>query len=129
MQQGLPQPIALADYQSPEYRTMNTDLVFDIRDGVTEVTSTLDILRQTAEGSVLRLDGQEVELISVELDGRILSSNEFQVDHEQLILRDLQERHQLRIVTRICPEQNTALEGLYRSSKYVLHSVRSTRLS
>ncbi len=116
MQQGLPQPIALADYQSPEYRTVNTDLVFDIRDGVTEVTSTLDIQRQTAEGSVLRLDGQELELISVELDGRILSSNEFQIDHEQLILRDLQERHQLRIVTRICPEQNTALEGLYRSS-------------
>ena len=78
---------------------MNTDLIFDIHDGVTEVTSTLDIQRQTPEGSVLQLDGQELELVSVELDGRLLSSNEFQIDNEQLILRDLQDQHQLRIVT------------------------------
>ena len=116
MQQGLPQPIALADYRAPEYRTVRTDLVFDIRDGVTEVTSTLDIERQTPQGSELRLDGQELELVSVELDGRILSSNEYQIENEQLILRDLRDQHQVRIVTRICPEQNTALEGLYRSS-------------
>ena len=117
MQQGLPQAIALADYQAPDYRTVKTDLVFDIRDGVTEVTSTLDIQRQNPQGSVLQLDGQELELVSVELDGRLLSSNEFQIDSEQLQLQDLQDQHQLRIVTRIHPEQNTALEGLYRSSK------------
>ena len=117
MQQGLPQAIALADYQAPDYRTVKTDLVFDIRDGVTEVTSTLDIQRQNPQGSVLQLDGQELELVSVELDGRLLSSNEFQIHSEQLLLQDLQDQHQLRIVTRIHPEQNTALEGLYRSSK------------
>ena len=117
MQQGLPQAIALADYQAPDYRTVKTDLVFDIRDGVTEVTSTLDIQRQDPQGSVLQLDGQELELVSVELDGRLLSSNEFQIHSEQLLLQDLQDQHQLRIVTRIHPEQNTALEGLYRSSK------------
>ena len=94
MQQGLPQPIALADYQAPDYRTVNADLIFDIRDGVTEVTSTLDIQRQTPGGSVLQLDGQELELVSLELDGRLLSSNEFQIDNEQLILRDLQDQHQ-----------------------------------
>ena len=117
MQQGLPQAIALADYQAPDYRTVKTDLVFDIRDGVTEVTSTLNIQRQNPQGSVLQLDGQELELVSVELDGRLLSSNEFQIHSEQLLLQDLQDQHQLRIVTRIHPEQNTALEGLYRSSK------------
>ena len=117
MQQGLPQAISLADYQAPDYRTVRTGLVFDIRDGVTEVTSTLDIERQNSAGSELYLDGQELELVSVELDGRLLSSNEYQLQDEQLILRDLSEQHQVRIVTRIHPEQNTALEGLYRSSK------------
>ena len=117
MQQGLPQAISLADYQAPDYRTVRTGLVFDIRDGVTEVTSTLDIERQNSAGSELYLDGQELELVSVELDGRLLSSNEYQLQNEQLILRDLSEQHQVRIVTRIHPEQNTALEGLYRSSK------------
>ena len=117
MQQGLPQAISLADYQAPDYRTVYTDLVFDIRDGVTEVTSTIDIERQNAAGSELYLDGQELELISVEVDGRSLSSNEYQLQNEQLILRELGQQHQVRIVTRIHPEQNTALEGLYRSSK------------
>ena len=87
MQQGLPQPIALADYQAPDYRTVNTDLIFDIHDG-SEVTSTLDIQRQTLQGSVLQLDGQELELVGVELDGRLLSGNEFQIDNEQLILQE-----------------------------------------
>jgi aminopeptidase N len=96
---------------------VRTDLVFDINDGVTEVTSTLEIERQNSQGSQLHLDGQELELVSVELDGRLLSSNEYQLQGEQLILRELADRHQVRIVTRIHPEQNTALEGLYRSSK------------
>ena len=117
MQQGLPQAISLADYKAPDYRTVRTDLVFDINDGVTEVTSTLEIERQNSQGSQLHLDGQDLELVSVELDGRLLSSNEYQLQGEQLILRELADRHRVRIVTRIHPEQNTALEGLYRSSK------------
>ncbi len=116
MQQGLPQAISLADYKAPDYRTVRTELVFDIQDGVTEVTSTLDIQRQNPAGSQLLLDGQELELVSVELDGRPLASNEYQLLDEQLILPNLADRHQVRIVTRIHPEQNTALEGLYRSS-------------
>jgi len=58
-----------------------------------------------------------LEIVSVEVDGRSLSSNEYQLQNEQLILRELGQQHQVRIVTRIHPEQNTALEGLYRSSK------------
>ncbi len=65
--------------------------------------------------STLRLDGQELELVSVAVDGRLLTSNEYQTDDDSLTLFDLPESCELTIVTRIHPEQNVALEGLYKS--------------
>ena len=50
------------------------------------------------------------------MDGRSLGSNEYALDETGLTLFDLPERCELAVVTRIEPEKNTALEGLYKSS-------------
>jgi aminopeptidase N len=111
-----PSAVKLADYQPPEFRITDTQLCFEIADGVTEVTSTLQIEREaTSSTRDLRLDGQELELLGVAIDGRTLSDNEFAVDDDSMTLFDVPPRCSLRIVTRIHPEQNTALQGLYRS--------------
>lgn len=117
MKDGQPQAIELSDYEKPGYSTDATDLIFDIEDGVTTVTSTLRIARQVPDATALRLDGQDLELVSVRLDGQLLSSNQYQVDDESLQLFGLESEHEIQIVTRVHPESNTALEGLYRSSK------------
>ncbi|MBL6815092.1 MAG: aminopeptidase N [Pseudomonadales bacterium] len=111
-----PRAIYLADYQPPGYTTQQTQLHFDIRDGQTTVTSTLQVARQDAAASQMELLGEELTLVSVELDGRALSSNEYALSDHSLTLFNLDEGHEIRIVTQICPEENTALEGLYRSS-------------
>ncbi len=49
------------------------------------------------------------------MDGRALGGNEYLVDSESLTLLGLPRRCELTIVTRIEPERNTALEGLYKS--------------
>jgi len=114
-----PSAVKLADYRPPEFRITDTELSFEIAEGVTEVTSTLQIERDAespaSSPSELRLDGQDLELLGVEIDGRTLSHNEFALDDDSLTLFDVPPRCSLRIVTRIHPEQNTALEGLYRS--------------
>ena len=114
-----PSAVKLADYRPPDYRITDTELSFEIAEGVTQVTSTLQLERAAESGASepneLRLDGQDLELQSVEIDGRTLSDNEFTVDDHSLTLFDVPARCSLRIVTRIHPEQNTALEGLYRS--------------
>ena len=114
MKDGQPSAIRLADYQPPNHLITDTHLEFELNEGVTQVTSRLSV-RRAGAGSTLRLDGQHLELVSVAVDGRALTSNEYQVDDESLTLFDLPEACELSVVTRIHPEQNDALEGLYKS--------------
>ncbi len=114
MKDAQPKAIRLSEYQPPNHLITDTRLEFDLRDGVTQVTSRLSVQRK-GSASTLRLDGQELELVSVAVDGRLLTSNEYQSDDESLTLFDLPEACELNIVTRIHPEQNVALEGLYKS--------------
>ncbi|MDG2277747.1 MAG: aminopeptidase N, partial [Pseudomonadales bacterium] len=112
-----PNEIRLVDYQSPDYTTETVELRFDIKDGKTEVHSRLHVRRCKDDASELLLDGQELELTSVKVDGRALSGNEYSVDAETLRIPALDREHDVEIVTVIKPEDNTALEGLYKSSQ------------
>ncbi|HTK97707.1 MAG TPA: aminopeptidase N [Pseudomonadales bacterium] len=114
MKDSQPKAIRLAEYRPPDHVITDTRLEFDLTDGVTQVTSQLQV-RRMGTTSTLRLDGQELELVSVAVDGRLLTSNEYQTDDDSLTLFDLPESCELTIVTRIHPEQNVALEGLYKS--------------
>ena len=108
--------IRLADYRAYPYRLDSTTLVFEIGDGATEVASTLNLTRSDPQTSDLRLDGVDLELLHIDIDGRELSGNEFAVDDEGLTVFGVPETFALSMRTRIVPENNTALEGLYKSS-------------
>jgi aminopeptidase N len=112
-----PRAIQLADYRAPDYRIEETDLRFEITDGSTQVSSRLRVRRATEapKGASLVLDGHDLTLVSVAVDGVPLGSNQYQLDDRSLTLFDLPETAEIQVVTRICPEQNTALEGLYKS--------------
>ena len=58
--QDAPKAIYLADYQAPGYTTKQTELHFDIRDGQTTVTATLQVARQDAAASQIELLGEEL---------------------------------------------------------------------
>jgi aminopeptidase N len=64
----------------------------------------------------LVLDGQELELIGLALDGEALGSNRYQVDDDRLVVHDVPAAFTLETAVRIRPEANTALEGLYVSN-------------
>ncbi len=117
MKDGQPQEIRLADYQAPDYQTVETHLEFDIEDGATLVTSRLKVVRRRDAADTLELDGEDLELISVQVDDRVLSGNEYQLSAGALHIHGLSDEHEVRIVTRVKPEENTALEGLYRSGQ------------
>ena len=117
MQEAAPQAIHRKDYAPPAYRTESTALAFDIKDGQTTVRSRLRIRRAPPADAQapLVLDGQDLQLLSVHLDGRRLNGNEYQVDDESLRVFGLPDAFELEVATRIEPEANTALEGLYKS--------------
>ena len=112
-----PQAVRLADYRPTDFATTHTHLTFDVREGATEVVARQQLERRVGSSAdaPLVLQGDELELLEVALDGRVLSGNEYHVDAEQLRIFDLPAQCELTVRTRIYPERNTALEGLYKS--------------
>ncbi|MFS0827795.1 aminopeptidase N [Pseudomonas phoenicis] len=115
-----PQAIYLKDYQAPEYLIDETHLTFELFEDHTLVHAQLVMRRNPAHGDglpALVLDGQHLELLSVQLDDRALSPSDYQLDADSLTLHPSAERFTLDTSVRIHPERNTALEGLYKSGK------------
>lgn len=108
--------IRLEDYQAPLFLIESINLTFDLGEDGTEVSSFLQIRRNGKHAKALVLDGKELELLSVSLDGKELDNEQIQVDDKSLTIASVPDSFTLTIHTRIHPETNTALEGLYKSS-------------
>jgi aminopeptidase N len=114
-----PQQIRLADYQPPAFVIDTVDLVFELGDTDTRVKSRLQIRRNPKAldpKAPLHLDGEELTLLSLALDGELLGANRYQLSSEGgLILDDAPDSFTLDVEARIAPSSNTALSGLYMS--------------
>jgi aminopeptidase N len=111
--------IYLKDYRVPDFLIDSTDLHFEIFDSHTLVHSTLAMRRNPEAETVdapLVLDGCELELESLAIDDATLSEADYQIAGESLTVDKVGERFTLRCTTRIYPQNNTSLEGLYKSS-------------
>jgi aminopeptidase N len=114
-----PQPVLLADYRPPGFLIDTVDLVFELGAADTRVKSRLGIRRNpevSERGAPLHLDGEALELHSLALDRELLGPNRYQLSTEGgLILDDVPDTFTIDVETRISPESNTALSGLYMS--------------
>jgi len=118
MLRDTPQTVYLKDYRPPEYLIDQTELVFDLGEEETRVTARLQMRRNPAAESVsdsLRLHGEELEMLSLAIDGVALDRDAYRLDSEGLTLFRPPERFVLESEVRIQPQNNTALEGLYKS--------------
>ncbi len=107
MREPQPKTIHLKDYTPPPFKVESVDLDVDIRDDHAIVRAKLAV-RRLAPGNLV-LDGDEVELVSVAVDGR---SARHEVTPDRLTVYDVPERFTLETVSRIVPQKNTKLEGL-----------------
>src|SRR6056297_2433394 len=119
MPQKTPATIYRHDYQTPAFLVDQVNLDFDLGDNATRVKSTLQLRLnpdREGRGEALILDGEQLELVDIRLDGRLLQVDEYLADAEHLRIDGLPESCKLEIETRIDPQHNTALEGLYLSN-------------
>ncbi len=118
MKDAAPSAIYLKDYSQPHYWIETVDLVFELGENSTQVTSTIQCVRNGAYRSdqPLVLQGEQLELVSVTLDGEELAASDYSVTDKELTLPNAPATFELVIVTRIQPQNNTSLEGLYQSS-------------
>ena len=113
MKTDTPQTIYLKDYTPPAFLVDSVDLDFVIEGGGTTVTTTLALRRNPAiAAQPLILDGEELETLSVAVDGEKVP---FSVTPNTLIIAEVPDAFTLRTVVRIDPDANTGLSGLYRS--------------
>ncbi|MBE8215012.1 MAG: aminopeptidase N [Endozoicomonadaceae bacterium] len=112
--------IYLKDYQQPAYWIKKTDLVFDLNQKHTQVTSTLHIVlnefKPITTLPVLILDGKDLILKSVRINHEILSDTEYEEIADKLKIQPTEKQFYITIVTELAPHENTTLEGLYQSN-------------
>lgn len=111
-----PNTIHLADYREPDFLIDSVVLSFDLDEATTRVSSVLNMRRNShAEGQPLVLNGRDLELVSISVDGHSLDADKYVVDTESLTIPQLPDTFSLEIVTDIHPQDNTSLGGLYTS--------------
>ncbi|MCW5588609.1 MAG: aminopeptidase N [Legionellales bacterium] len=111
------QTIYRQDYQQPPFWVDTIDLTVELGEEVTQVTSKVAYYRNPEQARLpLRLHGQKLTLVSIHLNDSPLTTADYSVDEQGLTLLNPPETFKLTIVTHIKPQENTELEGLYKSS-------------
>ena len=114
-----PQPIRLKDYRPPEFLIDQVRLHFDLGEEETRVRSSLSMRRNpvvSGQNQGLYLHGEGLQLVSLTIDGRSLTASDYSLEAEGLTLHEVPDCFTLQSEVAIRPQENTALEGLYKSS-------------
>ncbi|MBQ0732198.1 MAG: aminopeptidase N [Oleispira antarctica] len=119
MRDAQPESIYLKDYQAPHFVIEETHLRFDLFEDYAQVDSRL-VMRRNREQhenveAPLVLVGKQLELLAIAIDGVRLSDDEYLLEDELLTIHKVSDSFELEISNRIEPQNNTALEGLYKS--------------
>lgn len=120
MRTSQPQTIYLSEYQVPEYLVDTVDLRFELFEEGARVHSTLTMRRNPDSGTgavPLELNGDSLTTLeSIALDNRALAAEEYEDSGDKLVVHSVPQAFELSVVTWIEPQNNTRLEGLYKSS-------------
>ncbi|MEE4110678.1 MAG: M1 family aminopeptidase, partial [Halieaceae bacterium] len=117
MRDAQPRAIHLSDYRPPAYRIRHTSLHFELFDDHALVHALLDFERDAAAppDAPLELNGVDLETLAVEIDGEPVAEERLAYDDESLSIAGAPRAGRLATRVRIRPQENTSLEGLYRS--------------
>jgi len=116
MREPTPKTIHLKDYTPPAFLVSTVELEIEIRDEDAIVRARLMLNRNpdAADSSApLVLNGDELELQSIAIDGKKLATDAYSVDSERLTIPAVPDTFKLETVVVIVPQKNTNLEGLY----------------
>ena len=107
------------DYRPPAFLVDSADLHFDLDPAATVVRSTL-VLRRNPQAedrhAPLRLDGQNLTLLSIKVDGAPLPETHYAVGEDgALTIPRPSDILVLETEVRIAPDKNTEFSGLYTS--------------
>lgn len=103
------------DYQPYPFAVSFIHLSFDLYEENAIVTNEMHLTR--VHPGELFLYGDGLELVSIHLNQQKLLANDYRIQDGHLVMASCPDEFTLSIVTRIRPQDNTALSGLYRSNQ------------
>jgi len=116
---ALPQTIYLKDYQVSPFLVDTTDLLFDLGDEQTRVTTKMAVRRNpdsSDKTGALELNSKgDVQMQWIAVDGQRLDSSAYSLSDNLLSLPDLPDSCVVSTEVLIQPQLNTSMMGLYRS--------------
>jgi aminopeptidase N len=103
-----------ADYQQPDFLISHVELEFTLVETRTKVICVSQVTRNGQHNKPLILDGEDIELSSVTINGVTVS--DYQQTDTSLTIDTDSDKFELRIENIINPKGNSSLEGLYLSA-------------
>ncbi len=117
MRTDTPVTVYRKDYQPYPYAIPEVALRFELDPECTRVTATLQLQRkpEAQADAALELDGEELELVSLRVNGQDWPTRHYQLGEHQLHVHGLPAACTLEITSRCRPAVNSTLMGLYVS--------------
>ncbi|MGB4860012.1 MAG: aminopeptidase N, partial [Dokdonella sp.] len=108
--------IFLHDYQPPAWRVEMVELDMSLAADCTVVSARLHLQRDPAQPDAdLWLDGENLKLLELKVDGEIADGRHFQLSKHGLRIQGLGDKALVETRSSINPSTNTKLQGLYLS--------------
>jgi len=100
-------------YRPPDWRVPEIHLDFDLGAERTQVKARLKVERNGAHDRPLRLDGDDLRLLSVKVDGE---DGQWRQEEPQVVIELAGDQATIETEVELSPAANTKLMGLYASS-------------
>jgi aminopeptidase N len=111
-----PKTIKLSDYSKTPYMIETVHLNVEIFSDHVRVINSLKMKQRPGRnGEALYLNGENQQLLSLTLDGNLLSEDEYELTDESLSIESPGQDFELVICSSHKPKENTSFMGLYMS--------------
>ena len=105
------------NYSRPNYSVNTVEMGFDLDPRATRVATRLKMtLNPGIQDRTLLLHGEDLQLVQLRLNGKTLTSKDYQIASGMLKIANAPVSVTLEIETITAPEKNTSLSGLYVSN-------------
>ncbi len=106
--------IYLKDYTKPPFKIESVNLKFELFEEYALVTNEM-IFEKLVDTKNLLLDAMELELLELWINDLKLDETRYIITEKNLEILNVPQNFTLKIINKIYPQNNTELEGLYKS--------------
>ena len=124
-----PKPVLRADYAVPDWLIPDVALDFELDPARSMVRARLNVERNGAHDSAIRLDGDGLVPVRVTVDGIDLGDNGWSLDDGHLVIPLSGDAHVIETEVALRPDRNTPVDGAVRVRRQPVHPVRGAGIS